>query len=58
MKQRIWLQKLNRQPCTIPVKVGEGDKYTVLFSAQEIAEFLKKEGFDVLRKRHVDLAER
>ncbi|MBN1599967.1 MAG: 50S ribosomal protein L9 [Chitinispirillaceae bacterium] len=48
--------KIEQTPCTIPVKVGEEDKIYGSVSAQEIAEFLKKEGFDV-EKRHVDLAE-
>lgn len=48
--------KIEQTPCTIPVKVGEEDKIYGSVSALEIAEFLKKEGFDV-EKRHVDLAE-
>lgn len=48
--------KIEQTPCTIPVKVGEEDKIYGSVSAQEIAEFLKKEGFDI-EKRHVDLAE-
>jgi len=49
-------KKIEQTPCTIPVKVGEEDKIFGSVSAQEIADFLKKEGFDV-EKRHVDLEE-
>lgn len=48
--------KIEQIPCTIPVKVGEEDKIYGSVSAQEIADFLKKEGFDI-EKRHVDLEE-
>lgn len=49
-------KKIEQTPCTIPVKVGEEDKIYGSVSAQEIAEFLKKEGFDV-EKRNVELDE-
>jgi large subunit ribosomal protein L9 len=47
-------KKIESVPCTIPVKVSEDEKIYGSVSAQEIADFLKKEGFDV-EKRHVDL---
>ena len=34
-------------PCTIPVKVGEEDRIFGSVTAQEIAGFLQKEGFDI-----------
>ncbi|MDG5814421.1 50S ribosomal protein L9 [Chitinispirillales bacterium ANBcel5] len=49
-------KKIEQVPCTIPVKVGEEDKIYGSVSAQEISDFLKKEGFDV-EKRNVDLDE-
>jgi large subunit ribosomal protein L9 len=49
-------KKIEQIPCTIPVKVGDEEKIYGSVSAQEIADFLKKEGFDV-EKRHVDLEE-
>lgn len=49
-------KKIEQVPCTIPVKVGEEDKIFGSVTAQEIADFLKKEGFDI-EKRHVDLEE-
>ena len=48
--------KIEQIPCTIPVKVGEEDKIFGSVTAQEIAEFLTKEGFDI-EKRHVELEE-
>ena len=48
--------KIEQIPCTIPVKVGEEDKMFGSVTAQEIAEFLSREGFDV-EKRQVDLSE-
>lgn len=48
--------KIEQIPCTIPVKVGEEEKIFGSVSAQEIADFLKKEGFEI-EKRHVDLEE-
>lgn len=49
-------KKIEQVPCTIPVKVGEEDKIFGSVTAQEIAEFLKKEGFDV-DKHNVALEE-
>jgi large subunit ribosomal protein L9 len=48
--------KIEQIPCTIPVKVGEEDKIFGSVTAQEIAEFLNKEGFEI-EKRHVELEE-
>ena len=48
--------KIEQIPCTIPVKVGDEEKIFGSVSAQEIADFLKKEGFEI-EKRHVELAE-
>lgn len=48
--------KIEQIPCTIPVKVGEEEKIYGSVSAQEIADFLKKEGFDI-EKRQVALDE-
>ncbi|MBN1307646.1 MAG: 50S ribosomal protein L9 [Chitinispirillaceae bacterium] len=48
--------KIEQIPCTIPVKVGEGDKIFGSVTAQEIADFLTKEGFEI-EKRHVELEE-
>ena len=48
--------KIEQIPCTISVKVGEEDKLFGSVTAQEIAEFLSKEGFDV-EKHQVDLDE-
>ncbi|MFP4416593.1 MAG: 50S ribosomal protein L9 [Fibrobacterota bacterium] len=49
-------KKIEKVPCTIPVKVGEEDKVFGSVTSQEIADFLKKEGFDI-EKRVVDLQE-
>ena len=49
-------KKIEQVPCTIPVKVGEEDRIFGSVTAQEIADFLKKEGFDI-EKRQVDLEE-
>jgi large subunit ribosomal protein L9 len=49
-------KKIEQIPCTIPVKVGDEDKIFGSVTAQEIAEFLVKEGFDI-EKRHVALEE-
>jgi len=49
-------KKIEQVPCTIPVKVGEEEKIFGSVTAQEIADFLKKEGFDV-DKRMVALDE-
>lgn len=40
-------KKIEQVPCTIPVKVGEEDKIFGSVTQQEIADFLKREGFDV-----------
>ncbi|MBD3393652.1 MAG: 50S ribosomal protein L9 [Chitinivibrionales bacterium] len=48
--------KIENVPCTIPVKVGEEDRIFGSVTAQEIAEFLKKEGFEV-DKRSIALEE-
>jgi large subunit ribosomal protein L9 len=55
-ESRTLAAKIEQIPCTIPVKVGEEDKIFGSVSAQEIADFLKKEGFEI-EKRHVDLEE-
>ncbi|MFP4162988.1 MAG: 50S ribosomal protein L9 [Chitinispirillaceae bacterium] len=49
-------KKIEQTPCTIPVKVGEEEKIYGSVSAQDISEFLKKEGFGV-EKRQVALQE-
>jgi large subunit ribosomal protein L9 len=49
-------KKIEQVPCTIPVKVGEEDKIYGSVTAQDIADFLKKEGYDV-EKRHVGIDE-
>jgi large subunit ribosomal protein L9 len=49
-------KKIEQVPCTIPVKVGEEDKIFGSVTAQDIADFLKKEGLD-LGKHDVDLEE-
>jgi large subunit ribosomal protein L9 len=49
-------KKIEQVPCTIPVKVGEEDKIFGSVTAQDIADFLKKEGFDI-EKRQVNLDE-
>jgi len=48
--------KVEQTPCTIAVKVGEADQIYGSVSAQDIAEFLKKEGFSI-EKRQVALEE-
>jgi large subunit ribosomal protein L9 len=53
---RELLKKVEQTPCTIPVKVGEGETIYGSVSAQDISEFLKKEGFSV-EKRQVVLEE-
>jgi len=47
-------KKIEQTPCTIAVKVGEEEKIFGSVTAQDIAEFLKKEGFSV-EKRQVKL---
>jgi large subunit ribosomal protein L9 len=49
-------KKIEEVPCTIPVKVGEEDKIYGSVTAQEISDFLKKEGFDI-EKRAVEIDE-
>ena len=49
-------EKIEQIPCTILVKVGEEDKIFGSVTAQEIADFLKKEGFEI-EKRQVELEE-
>ena len=49
-------KKIEAVPCTITVKTAEEDKIFGSVTAHEIAEFLKKEGFNV-DKRDVDLEE-
>lgn len=49
-------KKIEQVPCTIPVKVGEEDKLFGSVTAQEIADFLKKEGFEI-DKHNVELDE-
>jgi len=46
--------KIEQTPCTIPVKVGEEEKIFGSVSSNEIAEFLKKEGFDI-EKRDINI---
>jgi large subunit ribosomal protein L9 len=48
--------KIEQTPCTIAVKVGEEEKIYGSVSSQEIADFLKKEGFTI-EKRDVNLDE-
>jgi large subunit ribosomal protein L9 len=40
-------KKVEQVPCTIAVAVGEEDRMFGSVTAQEIAEFLKKEGYDI-----------
>ena len=49
-------KQVEKVPCTLEVEVGEEDKIFGSVSAQDIAEFLKKEGFDVA-KNAVELEE-
>jgi len=49
-------KKIELVPCTIPVKVGEEDRIFGSVTAQEIADFLKREGFDV-EKGNIELEE-
>jgi large subunit ribosomal protein L9 len=53
---RSILGKIEQLPCTIAVKVGEEEQIYGSVSALDIAEFLKKEGFNV-EKRQVKLEE-
>ena len=49
-------KKIEQVPCTIPVKVGEEDKIFGSVTALEIADFLKREGFEV-EKGNIELEE-
>ncbi len=49
-------KQIEQTPCTIPVKVGEEEKIFGSVTAQDLSEFLKKEGFNV-EKRQVILEE-
>lgn len=40
-------KKIEQIPCTIPVKVGEEEKIFGSVTAQDISDFLKKEGFSI-----------
>jgi len=53
---RELLTKIEQTPCTIAVKVGDEEQIYGSVSANDIAEFLKKEGFAV-EKRQVMLEE-
>ncbi len=53
---RVQAKQIEKVPCTIKVKVGEEDKMFGSVTAQEIAEFLTKEGF-AIDKRHIELEE-
>ena len=48
--------RVEQTPCTIAVKVGEADQIYGSVSQQDIADFLKKEGFSI-EKRQVSLEE-
>jgi large subunit ribosomal protein L9 len=52
----VLAQKIEQVPCTISVKVGEEDRIFGSVTAQEIAEFLVKEGYAV-EKHNVQLEE-
>jgi len=56
VEARELAKKIEQVPCTIPVKVGEEEKIFGSVTAQEISDFLKKEGFEV-EKRQVELDE-
>lgn len=43
-------KRIEQVPCTIPVTVGEDDKMFGSVTAQEIAEFLQREGYNVGRQ--------
>ncbi len=49
-------RKIEQIPCTIPVKVGEEDRIFGSVTAQEIADFLQKEGF-AIDKNNIELEE-
>lgn len=42
-------KKIENVPCTIPARVSEEDKLFGSVGMQEIADFLKKEGFEIER---------
>ena len=48
--------KIEQVPCTNPVKVGEEDRIFGSVTAQEIADFLQKEGF-AIEKKNIELEE-
>lgn len=47
-------QKLEKLSLTIPVQIGEKDKMYGSVTSQDISDFLKKEGFDI-DKRKIEL---
>jgi large subunit ribosomal protein L9 len=49
-------KEIEKIPCTIAVKVGEEDKIFGSVTNEHIADFLKKEGFEI-DKRAIDLEE-
>lgn len=49
-------KKIENIPCTIPVKVKEGDELYGSVTSQDIVDFLKREGTEV-EKRAVELEE-
>jgi len=49
-------KKIEQVPCTIPVRVGEEDRIFGSVTAQEIAEFLQKEGLEI-EKSNIKLEE-
>jgi large subunit ribosomal protein L9 len=56
MEAKRLAKEIEKVPCTIPVQVGEEDKIFGSVSVNEIADFLKKEGYEV-EKRSIDLEE-
>lgn len=53
---RVRAKEIEKIPCTIAVKVGEEDKIFGSVTNEHIADFLKKEGFEI-DKRLIDLEE-
>ena len=53
---RVQAKQIEKVPCTIKVKVGEEDRLFGSVTAQEIADFLVKEGF-AIDKRAIELEE-
>ena len=49
-------KNIEKVPCTIPVKVGEEDRIFGSVTSQDIADLLKKEGFEV-EKQSIHLPE-